>query len=196
MILEFVAVSIDFLARPLQPENPSILLKEFPMRKALNFLVSLFFVLAITLPLFGQGAVTQPVVGNKYPLGSVQATGTGDLWTTAKAAVNYSNAIIHWVTAGSPNACTLHILTGPTAALATLAVDDPNYAITCTSSGEKVVSAINSFININVYALQTGQGKSVTVYVTLTNFAANALNQTLSTVAQGVGAASPGALPW
>ncbi len=166
------------------------------MRKALNFLVSLFFVLAITLPLFGQGAVTQPVVGNKYPLGSVQATGTGDLWTTAKAAVNYSNAIIHWVTAGSPNACTLHILTGPTAALATLAVDDPNYAITCTSSGEKVVSAINSFININVYALQTGQGKSVTVYVTLTNFAANALNQTLSTVAQGVGAASPGALPW
>jgi hypothetical protein len=167
-----------------------------------NCLASLFLVVSSLVachssPLFAQaGGISQPVVANKYSYAAVQKTATGNIWTTAQSSLNYQDAILYWVTAGSPGSCTLLPLTGPTAALATLAIDDPNYSITCTSSGQKAISGLNNYFNVDVSALTTGGGQSVTVYVTLSNFNSNSLAQTLSSIAQGNGAASPGALPW
>jgi hypothetical protein len=135
------------------------------------------------------GAARTPVIGAKYSYAGVTATATGNLWSAAQSSLNYSNMIVHWVAANSPSTCTLVINTGPTAATATLAVDDPNHSITCTSSGQHVVSALDNYFNINVSAI-SGSSAAVTVYVTLTNFAANALNQTISTAAQGTASAS------
>jgi len=128
------------------------------------------------------------VISSKYPYAGVTATSTGNLWTTGQSALNYSNAIVHYVPTGSPGSCTLHFLTGPTAALANVAINDPNYSMTCTSAGEAVLGAVNNYFNINVSAL-TG-GDSVAVYVTLTNFAGTvALSQTIGTANQGTAGA-------
>lgn len=166
-----------------------------------KFLATVFLLVSLVTChsplLFAQaGGITQPIVASKFPYAGVSMSATGNVWTAAQTSLNYQNAIVHWVTAGGPASCTLHFLTGPTIALATLPVDDPNYAITCTSSGEHVIGALNNYFQINVSAFDVGSLKSVTVYVTLTNFAGNALNQTVSTVTQGAGAASPGAYPW
>ena len=125
--------------------------------------------------------------------GPVTVTATGNLFANPVFTENFSNAIVHWVTSGSPANCTLLFYTGQTAATANLAVNDPNYSITCTSSGQKVVGALDEYVQLNVSALSTGG--SLVVYLTLTNLAGNALNQTLSTVAQGNGAAGDSS-PW
>jgi hypothetical protein len=127
--------------------------------------------------------------------GPVTMTATGNLFANPVYTENFSNAIVHWVTSGTPSGCTLLFYTGQTAATANLAVNDPNYSITCTSSGQKVVGALDEYVQLNLSALSGGSSPSVVVYLTLTNLAGNALNQTLSTVAQGNGAAADSS-PW
>jgi hypothetical protein len=155
------------------------------------WLISMFLAVAMgwaafrPLPSAFAQSNLKPIVNEKYTAyGPVTATATGNLWATAQSATSFANAIVYWTAANSPATCTLIFNTGPTAATATLAVDDPNHSITCTSSGQHVIGAVNSYFNINVSAI-SGASAAVTVYVTLTNFAGNALNQTLSTVVQG-----------
>lgn len=145
------------------------------------FLASLL-ALAFSLPLFAQRTI---VMVNKYPLAGVAMTADGNLWTAAQPALNYSSALVAVRKSGTVTGCSLAILTGPTAATATTAVNDANAAITCTSSVNKIVTNIDRYIQGTVSSW-TGNG-TVTVYITFTNGAGWNLNATLSGVTQSTG---------
>jgi len=152
----------------------------------------LFLFVAATPPSEAQD--NQRVINVKNPLAGVQRSTTGIFWTTGQEALNFTSMLVRVVPTGSPSGCTIVVKTGPTAALATVAADDANASITCTSAINKVVNSLDSYFNLDLTALSGGSSPTVTVYVTLSNGVGWAFNQTLSGVTQGAGAGSRSSL--
>jgi hypothetical protein len=175
------------------------------MKKIWSILASLILLLVVALPGFTQTvgsaqlAVGQKYTGYAYPMA---ATSGNYLWavpprptlmpsTTNGYAGNYTSAIIYWVTTGTPT-CSLAVTSGPTAATATVAVNDPNTTINCGSTGQKVVSGLNSYFNI----MPTFDSGTLTIYVTLFDDMGKGSVKTVATSpSQGNGAALNNS-PW
>jgi len=175
------------------------------MKQIYRMLAGLILVLAVTLSAFAQATGSaQPVVSAKYAGYSYPMTATSGnyIWTIPPAttllvsttngyAGNYTDAIIYWVTTGSPT-CSMAVTTGPTAATATLPVNDPNATINCGSSGQKLVSGLNNYFNI----MPTFNSGTLTVYVTLLDGLSHAhLGAIAATALQGNGASLNNS-PW
>ena len=175
------------------------------MNRIYGGVVSLILFLITPLPLFAQATgEVQLVVSAKYTGYSYAMTATSGnyLWTipprtslmpsiTNGYAGNYTDAIIYWVTTGSPT-CSLAITTGPTAATATLPVNDPNATINCGSSGQKLVSGLNQYFNI----MPTFNSGTLTVYVTLLDGLSHAHIGAVAAIALQGNGASLNNSPW
>lgn len=147
-----------------------------------------FLVLAaLALPAFAQKVIMQI---NKYPLAGVAVTADGNLWTAAQPTLNYTSALVAVRKSGSVSACSLALLTGPTAATATVAINDANSTIDCSSAVNKIVINLDRFIQGTVSSW-SGSG-TITIYITLTNGMGWNLNATLSAVTQSTGSGAPG----
>ena len=150
--------------------------------------LALFLALVTALPLAAQ--VKQIVVINKYGLAGVAMTADGNLWTAAQPTLNYASALIAVRKTGSVAVCSLALLTGPTAATATAAINDANTTIDCSAAVNKVVINLDKFLQGTVSSW-SGTG-TITIYVTLTNGTGWNLNATLSGVTQSTGSGAAG----
>jgi len=150
--------------------------------------LALFLALVTALPLAAQ--VKQIVVINKYGLAGVAMTADGNLWTAAQPTLNYASALIAVRKTGSVAVCSLALLTGPTAATATAAINDANTTIDCSAAVNKVVINLDKFLQGTVSSW-SGTG-TITIYVTLTNGTGWNLNATLSGVTQSTGSGVAG----
>ena len=159
----------------------------------MSFILASALVLALTASAFPQSV--QPIVVNKRTLAAVSKGADGNLWTTAQSAFNYGAMLVSIRKTGSISGCTATVVTGPTAATATIAVNDANASIDCaTASVNKVVNSIDNYFNI-VISSWSSTG-SISVTVTLLNGAGWTMNGAISAVTQGAGAATPGTVPW
>src|SRR5262245_10634183 len=111
------------------------------MKIRISMRAVLVAVLLLAFSVAGFAQTRTPVVNVKYTLGAVTRTTTGDFWSTAQSAPNFTSAILHVVPGGTAIAtgCRLQVLTGPTAAGATLLADDPNAIVDCTTASKTVV---------------------------------------------------------
>ena len=150
--------------------------------------LALFLALVTALPLAAQ--VKQIVVINKYGLAGVAMTADGNLWTAAQPTLNYASALIAVRKTGSVAVCSLALLTGPTAATATAAINDANTTIDCSSAVNKIVTNLDRFLQGTVSSW-SGTG-TITIYVTLSNGMGWNLNATLSGVTQSTGSGAAG----
>jgi hypothetical protein len=162
------------------------------MNRLVSFLLAALIAMATAPPVFAQ--TRTPIVVTKNPLASAAMTADGNLWTTAQPALNFTTALVSVRKSGTVSGCTLTFYTGQTAATATSAVNDANATFSCATATNKVITNIDNYLQGTVSSW-TGTG-TITIYVTLTNGAGWSLNATLSSVTQGDGAASPGAVPW
>jgi hypothetical protein len=139
------------------------------------------------LPVAAQKVIMQI---NKYPLAGVAVTADGNLWSSAQPTFNYTSALVAIRKSGTVNVCSLALLTGPTAATATAAINDANTIIDCSAAVNKIVINLDRFIQGTVSSW-SGNG-TITIYITLTNGMGWNLNATLSGVTQSTGSGAAG----